>query len=210
MGQVGAGTKITAGSLAATDPFVSDASLMAASLMKTMVPVPKPQRAAWLRGKLNGLWPNMGDEVLVSISKISEQKSRDQAIFDAIRLALANRMRSWATQRAATHGISGLGDVATDARSASCTIASVSATAGGWAGAFVTGADTSIIGGANAGAAIAGCDLDRLRLQAQIAQTQANAAAAAGVSSGDRTVLYAGLGIGGIIALAIAAKIALK
>jgi len=211
MGQAAADAPITAGSLARTDPIVSDASLMASNVMKKMARVPKPERRAWLRTKLDGLWPGMGDETLTDVARITASgKSQDQAIFDAIRLALANRMRDWATREAARRGVSGLGTTASDARAVSCTIASVSATAGGWAGAFVSGADTAVIGGANAGAAIAGCGLDTLRLQAEIAAQQANAAAAAGAAGTNRTVLYASLGIGGLIALAIAVKIALK
>lgn len=200
-------TKISSGSLAKTDPFMSKASLMAANVMKRMVPIPRPQRAAWLRRALNNLWPGMGDEVLVNIVQISESKSRDQAIFDAIRLALANRLMTWAGQKAAT---SGLGDFASDARTFACTSASMGATVGGFVGAFREGADTSIIGGATAGAGIANCNLETLRLQAEIAAAQANAAAAAAAGGQSRTVLYVGVGIASIIGLAIAAKVALK
>lgn len=203
-------TKISSGALAKTDPFMSKASLMASNVMKRMVPIPKPQRAMWLRRQLNGLWPNMGTEVMVNIAKISETKSRDQAIFDAIRLALANRLMDWAGQQAARSGMSGLGDFASDARTFACTGASLSATSGGWVGAFVEGADTSIIGGAQAGAGIANCNLETLRLQAEIAAQQANAAANAAGAGMNRTVVYAGVGIIGLVGLAIAAKIALK
>jgi uncharacterized membrane protein (UPF0136 family) len=214
MNYAGQAAGISVGSLAQNDPFVSKASLMASNVMKRMVPIPKVQRAAWLRHQLNSLWPRMGDEVLVSIAKISESKSRDQAIFDAIRLALANRLMEWAGDQAAKRGgISGLGDFASDARTFACTSASMGATVGGFVGAFRAGADTSIIGGATVGAGIANCNLETLQLQAQIAAAQANSAAiaASGASAGTaRTVLYGGLAIVGILGLAIAAKVALK
>lgn len=208
LGQIPSG-KITSGTLAKTDPFMSKASLMASNVMKAMVSIPRPKRTEWLRRKLNGLWPYMGDQVMADITKITDTgKSRDQAIFDAIRLALANRLLNWAGQRA--EGVSGLGDFASDARTFACTSASMGATVGGFVGAFRAGADTSIIGGATAGAGIANCNLETLRLQAEIAAAQANAAAAAAAGGQSRTVLYAGLGIAGIIGLAIAAKVALK
>lgn len=213
LGQIG--SRITAGALAATDPFVSAASLMASNVMEEMAKLPKPERAPWLRRHLNGLWPRMGDEVLVSITKITASgKDRDQAIFDAIRLALANRLFDWAGKQAEKRrGMSGLGDFAADARTFACTGASLSATTGGWVGAFRPGADTTIIGGAQAGASIAGCNLDQLRLQAQIAQQQANAAAAAaaaGSANTTRTMLYVGGGVLSLIGLAIVGKVLLK
>jgi uncharacterized membrane protein (UPF0136 family) len=209
LGQV-TGGKITAGSLAKADPFMSKASLMASNVMKAMVSIPRPQRTEWLRRKLNGLWPFMGDQVISNITKISDAgKSRDQAIFDAIRLALANRLVTWAGDKAESRGISGLGylgDFASDARTFACTSASMGATVGGFVGAFRDGADTSIIGGATAGAGIANCNLETLRLQAEIAAAQANAAAAAAAGGQSRTVLYAGLGIAGLIGLVVAVK----
>jgi uncharacterized membrane protein (UPF0136 family) len=213
LGQVGG--QITAGTLAATDPFVSTASLMASNVMKEMAKLPQSARAAWLRRHLNGLWPRMGDEVMVNIAKITASgKDRDQAIFDAIRLALANRLLDWAGKEAEKRrGMSGLGDFASDARTFACTGASLSATTGGWIGAFRPGADTSIIGGAQAGAAIANCNLDALRLQAQIAQQNANAAVAAsaqGSANTQRTMLYVGGGILSLIGLAIVGRVLLK
>lgn len=206
---------ITSGQLAKTDPFMSKASLMAANVMKKMVPIPQRDRAAWLRRSLNGLWPRMGDEAMVSIAKITASgKARDQAIFDAIRLALANRLMEWAGQEAAKRGgMAGLGDFASDARTFACTGASLSATTGGWVGAFRAGADTSIVAGATAGAGIANCNLESLRLQADIAAQQANAAAAAANAGADRTsrnIVYAGIGIATLVGLAITAKVLLK
>lgn len=204
--------EISSGSLAKTDPFMSKASLMASNVMKSMVPIPKPARATWLRRNLNGLWPRMGDEVMVSIARITASgKARDQAIFDAIRLALANRLIEWAGSEAAKRGgVSGLGDFASDARTFACTGASLSATTGGWVGAFRPGADTAIIGGATAGAGIANCNLESLRLQAEIAAAQANAAANAGSANTTRTILYVGGGVLSLIGLAIVGKVLLK
>lgn len=207
LGQAEVGPKrITAGTLAKTDPFMSKASLMASNVMKAMVSIPQPQRAMWLRRKMNGLWPGMGDEVMASITEISASKWRDQAIFDAIRLALANRLMTWAGDRAQRAGMSGLGDFASDARTFACTSASMGATVGGFVGAFRAGADTSIIGGATAGAGIANCNLETLRLQAEIAANQANAAAAAAAGGTNRTVMIVGLSIAGIAGLALAVK----
>jgi uncharacterized membrane protein (UPF0136 family) len=207
--------QITVGTLAATDPFVSTASLMASNVMKEMAKLPRSARAEWLRRHLNGLWPRMGDEVMVDIDRITASgKDRNQAIFDAIRLALANRLLDWAGKEAEKRrGVSGLGDFASDARTFACTGASLSATAGGWVGAFRAGADTSIIGGAQAGAAIANCNLDALRLQAEIARQNANAAAASaaqGSANTQRTMLYVGGGILSLIGLAIVGKVLLK
>lgn len=199
-------SRISAGSLAKSDPFLSKASLMAANVMRAMVSIPQPQRAEWLRRKMNGLWSGMGDEVLASVDKISETKPRDQAIFDAIRLALANRLMTWAGDQAHRSGLSGLGDFASDARTFACTTASMGATVGGFVGAFRAGADTSIIGGATAGAGIANCNLETLRLQAEIAANQANAAAAAAAGGTTRTVMFVGLGIAGVVGLALAVK----
>jgi uncharacterized membrane protein (UPF0136 family) len=206
---------ITSGSLAKADPFMSKASLMASNVMKKMVPIPQQDRAAWLRRSLNGLWPRMGDETMISVAKITASgKARDQAIFDAIRLALANRLMEWAGQEAAKRGgMSGLGDFASDARTFACTGASLSATTGGWVGAFRPGADTSIVTGAAAGAGIANCNLESLRLQAEIAAQQANAAATAANAGADRTsrnIVYAGIGVATLVGLAITAKVLLK
>lgn len=218
MNYVGPGqadTKITSGSLAKTDPFMSKASLMAANVMENMVPIPQRERAAWLRRSLNGLWPRMGDEVMVSIARITASgKARDQAIFDAIRLALANRLMEWAGQEAAKRGgMSGLGNFASDARAFACTGASLSATTGGWIGAFRPGADTAIFAGATAGAGIANCNLESLQLQAEIAERQATAAATAaqsGAAARTTTMLYIGGGVLSLIGLAIVGKVLLK
>jgi hypothetical protein len=204
LGQIDVGPKrITSGSLAKTDPFMSKASLMASNVMKKMASVPRPQRAVWLRQKMNGLWPGMGNEVMANITEISATKWRDQAIYDAIRLALANRMMAWAGDRA-QHA--GLGDFASDARTFACTTASMGATVGGFIGAFRAGADTSVIGGATAASGIANCNLETMRLQAEIAAAQANAAAAAAAGGTNRTVMIVGLSIAGIAGLAIAVK----
>jgi uncharacterized membrane protein (UPF0136 family) len=182
---------------------MSKASLMASNVMKKMASVPRPQRAVWLRQKMNGLWPGMGNEVMANITEISATKWRDQAIYDAIRLALANRMMAWAGDRAQR---AGLGDFASDARTFACTTASMGATVGGFIGAFRAGADTSVIGGATAASGIANCNLETMRLQAEIAAAQANAAAAAAAGGTNRTVMIVGLSIAGIAGLAIAVK----
>ena len=205
--------QVVSGQLAQTDPFVSKASLMASEVMLHMAKVSAPDRMSWLRNRLNGLWPRMGDEAVTKIGLISRSRTPDQAVFDAIRLVLANRLQEWAGSQAA-RGMSGLGDFAADANTFACTGASLSASTGGWVGAFRPGADTSIVGGANAGAAIGNCNLPTLRLQAEVAAQQAAAALEmARLNTGaqtNRTVLYAGVGIAGILALAVAAKIALK
>lgn len=220
LGAAEEGVGISVGRLAKEDPFVSSASVMAANLMKQLVAVPQMSRATWVRSKLNGLWPGMGDEALLQFRRnVAAGKSHNQSLFDAVRLVLANRLVEWAGTQAARRsgGTSGLGDFARDARTFACTSASVSAQAGGWVGAFRTGADTSVIGGAQAGAAIANCGLETLEAQARIARENANAAASADLArataasaGAQRTVMYVAAGAGSLLVLAVVAKMLMK
>lgn len=218
LGQVAAPASgaVKVGELAKTDPILGGASLLASNVMLYLSRQPKAARRNLMRIKLNGLYPGMGDAAVTKLDSLAARGTPpDQALFDAVRLTIANRIFDWAGNQAARRsGMSGLGDFASDAQTFACTAASTSAGAGGWVGAFRPGADTSIIGGANAAASISNCNLPTLQAQAQIANQQAQTAMAqASQSYGlqtTRTVQLAAVGIGGILALAIAAKIAFK
>jgi|GEM_PF-3234284 len=218
MGEVAASDTVKVGELAKTDPILSGASVLASNVMLYLAKRPKSERRNLLRIKLNGLYPGMGDETVAKLDQLVRRgKPVDQALFDAVRLTLANRIFDWAGKSASGGGMSGLGSLgnfARDAQTFACTGASLSATSGGWTGAFRPGADTAIIGGANAGAMIANCDLDRVRLQGQIANQQAAIAiqqAQVGQQSyglqTNRMILMAGAGIAGIIAVVAAVKL---
>ena len=199
---------IRAGELAATDPIMNQSTLFAAGMLKQMVKQPASRRVAWLRGELNKAQPGMGTEVVAKINTLTARGvPRNQAIFDAIRLAAANRVATWISRGGASklRSLSGLGESVGDINAVMCGIMGV-ATAGG---AIITSAmenpaGSAAVGQAGAGAMVANsCNAGALAEQARIAEAQARiaeAGAAAGASTEtSNTVLYVAIGGGALL-----------
>jgi len=200
---------IRAGELAATDPIMSYSTAFAARLMQHMVKQPKARRVAWLRSELNKAQPGMGTGVVAKANTLMALGTpRNQAILDAVRLAMANRVAAWVAKGAPGAAMAGLGESVGDLNAVFCGIMGT-ITVGG---SLVTGvmsdpASSAAIAESGAGAMTANsCNAGALRAQGDTAVAQANAAiAAADVERSSarqsNTVLFVALGGGAIFLL---------
>lgn len=180
------------GELAQKDPILSTASVIASSIMLRMASVPKGQRIAEMVSILNAGRPGLGNSarqnyLVRAASAAPDQK--DQAMFDAIRAAIADTLvEKTLAMRGAT---SGLGQTAAEARGqtsqgvndANAIFCSYISGTVGMVGGFVdqlaeggnqnTGAITR---SAASGATTAGCGAGRLVVQGDIALANARLA----------------------------------
>jgi hypothetical protein len=217
-------TTIRLGEAAKTDPLLSLATLYASAILLEVSVLPPNRRLDELRAKMNALYADMGNK---AVSKTFELQRRgeppDQAAFDGVRLAIANRLAEFTLEQMkaakAQAQMSGLGDTASDLAAAVqgfCAFGiGTAATATGMVAAFTNPtASTGVVNAANAGATIAGCSNSALATQAQTAAAnaaaaQANAAAAGMMSqaqmqqqqlSSNKMITYVAVG-GGVLAV---------
>lgn len=165
------------GQLAREDPFMAAASLMATRVMLRVARARPSARQVTLERAMEELYPGLAKKTSVEYAKLLRTRKPDQALFDAIRLTIANRIAEHMAP--AVYGradlgreVRGLGDFASDTRAVACFMGSTSAQAGGWLGAFRDGAQNAIFQGATTGATIASCNLPQLELQARTAEAQ--------------------------------------
>jgi hypothetical protein len=216
---------LTVGKAASTDPILARASLDASSVLLAMAKVPADQRPAVLRRKLNDLQPGLGPEVARRLRANLRNRGQDQALFDAIRSVLADRVYDRGLQflrnRAGTQfgwdtvldTPLGLGQLAPNDRATGCTIAGgASAVSGpvslipvvGWIASPILGFGSQIASGAM------DCTREQREAQARQAATQAAAAqaqlqaaqaTAADAQAARRKMFVYGGGILGVTAL---------
>lgn len=162
------------GNLARVDPIVSRASVIASETMLKVAQSPRAARKNLIRIILNAKAPGMGDAAVAQIDRLtSTGVQRNQAIFDGIRLAVANRLQEFASMIvAAQGGLSGLGSTARDMRSAGCMVSGLAATSAGFINLARANSSDAIVSGATAGANIHGCGIDMLDAQTRAAQGQ--------------------------------------
>lgn len=215
------GGSIELGQLARRDPLVAYSSTMASDLVRQAAVRPARERLSWLRGELNKTQPGLGNE---AVSKMRELERRgrapNQALFDGLRLAIANHLASW-VEKQAPRGVSGLG-AAEDVSAVFCGIMGAG-TVGGSIYAASSQNPTGSVAVGNAGSAAmtaAGCNTAALAEQARIAEAnaraaEANAAAAASagqgvqVSAGGSAMTYVAIGAG-VLVVGLVGFIALK
>lgn len=206
------------------DPILSLSTMLGTGIIKEVSSLPPGRRLGALRQKLNALYPGMGTEAVSKARElIRKGRSSNQAVVDAVRLSLANRIAEHTEVALEKRGAAGgLGGTMDDIRSGFCVFgAGGSAVAGGWVGAFRDpAASSTITQAAVAGGQIAGCMNEQLNTQRQIAEANARAAEANAMaaSAGGFQVAASGAGTGttialvggGVILLGILGYVALK
>jgi len=212
---------IRVGQGATQDPVLGAASTLAAGILREVASVPPGRRRGALVTKLNKLYPGMGNTFLSEArAQLRRGVPSDQATFDGLRLALANRLAEHiadiARKTGTSSGMSGLG-LSFSFGKAVCTTLAAGTTGAVIGSAFKNpSASETILAAGTTGSSIAGCDQKQLEAQARIAeanaqQAQANAAAAAAAQAGKKsnTTLYIALG-GGAAVLLLGGMLILK
>jgi hypothetical protein len=230
LGAVSKPRTIRIGEGAKIDPILSRATLFGSAVLNEVSSLPPKERLMALRDKLNALYPDMGNR---AISKMRELQRKghpaNQAAFDGVRLAIADRLVEYTLGQMRSGGVSGLGDTTSDVSAAIqgfCAFGiGTATTAVGMAAAFSNPtASTGVVSAAQAGASIAGCGQQQLQTQAQIAEAQAraaeaNAAAASAAAmigaqqqqqASGNTLLYVGIGAGVLAVLGVGYAIVRK
>jgi hypothetical protein len=214
----GSGGGIRVGRLAQKDPILAFTSVMASTLLRQASVRPAGRRLPWLRGEMNKAQPGMGDTF---VSKYRELVRRgkaapNQAVFDALRLTLANQVGTGMDKVTPNHSAAGLGSSSDDINSVFCGIGLVGTSGGAIAASFNDPSAANAVGAAGAGAlTAAGCNSGALREQARIAEAnarlaEANASGAALSVSGDsNTVMYVAIG-GGVLVVGLLGVLLLK
>jgi LPXTG-motif cell wall-anchored protein len=203
---------IKIGHVAGQDPLFAYSSVMASDLLKQITRRPSAQRRSWIRGEMNKMNAGGGDAVLVKMDELLGRGwDANQALFDALRLTIANQIAS-ALDRRAQH-TAGLGESSSDINAVFCgLIGTIGAGGSIYAGSSGNPEGSAVIGASAANAMVAGgCNARALGEQrgiaeanARIAEANAAAAAAAGMQTGggDNTALYVVVG-GGVAVVAL-------
>jgi hypothetical protein len=213
----GQASTVRVGASAREDVVLARASLAASEILLRAVQKPASIRAPFIENRLNAIRPGLARSVAASRRRlVARGEGRDQATFDAMRLAIANvameegvqSLRASASREVGAEAFSGgLGQMSAGDRATGCAIASTASTVGGIASIVpVYGQLVGAIVGIGSG--IAGGALDCTREQreaaAAAAQAQANLLAAqqaaAARTGASRTRLYL-IGGGAIVAV---------
>ncbi len=218
LGQVGA---VRVGAAARHDVVLAKASLIASKILLQATKKPLAIRSRFVANKLDAMRHGLARQVAVERRRlVASGKSEDQAIFDAMRLAIANISMDEGIQdlrEKASRGyfgaesFAGLGQMSTNDRATGCAIASTAGTVGGIANIVpVYGQIVGAIVGIGSGVASMAMDCSRetreaaaaaAQAQANLAAAQQAAAAQAAAAQGSsRTRLYL-IGGGAIIAV---------
>lgn len=82
---------VTVGQAARHDPVLARASLVASEILLAAVKLPIHEREAFVATKLNGISPQLASEVILKRRRLMRRGvAKDQAIFDSMRLGIAN------------------------------------------------------------------------------------------------------------------------
>jgi hypothetical protein len=178
---------IQVGSMAQSSPILSLASLAASDVMLKMASVPQADRLSKMIEILNAGQPGLGESAKRDFMRraLAMGPSRkDQAMFDAIRAALADSLTEKLLGRpglgqtvAEVRGQTSQG--VNDANALFCSYgAGIGSMVGGFLDQFGVGGSSaagSAVRGSTAGGQIAGCNAGQLILQGQLAAQQAQA-----------------------------------
>lgn len=216
---------ISVGQTATRDPVLARASLLASQVLVRVTKLPKDEREAAAVHELNRIRSGLGAAWKKELARLlAKGVSRDQAIFDAMRLVIANRFAQEGVDLirmvlARYEGAEALGD--DTARDVGCAITGgTTAIVGTIFGAYTGGAGSAamstggqLIGQAlNCGAREAAAQQASAAAQAAAAQAQLQLAqqqAAAAQARRDDYIKYAMIG-GGTLAVITALVVALK
>lgn len=205
---------ISIGSLAKRDPLMAFSSVMASNLIRQASRRPSGKRLGWIRGELNKVDPGLGDAFASKARELRRKGSNaNQALFDGLRLSLANHFASHLSRLEPATPMQGLGGKGQDVF---CGILATGTAAGAIGAGFKNPSGSAAIGEAGSQALqAAGCNQGALEAQARIAEAnaaaaQANAAASAQRDEGgDKTMVYVAVG-GGALLLTLLGVMALK
>lgn len=182
---------VQTGVMANGSPILSLASLAASDIMVRMASVPRQERVAKMVSILNGGKAGLGWAAKADYARralLLGPRKKDQAMFDAIRAALADELVG---RTLANASLSGLGQTVqevmggtskgvNDANALFCSFgAGTGSMVGGFLDQFGVGGSTAAgaaVRGSQAGGQIAGCNAGQLVLQGQLAQQQARLA----------------------------------
>jgi hypothetical protein len=168
------------GAAALASPILSTASLIASQVMLKMAAVPKSKRVAEMVATLNRVQHGLGDSAradFVRRAAASAANKKDQAMFDAVRAALADYFVR--KSLAMAPGMSGLGTTVAEARGqtsqgvndANAIYCSYIAGTASIVGGVLDQTQTGSAGGLNHGAAaagqVAGCNSGDLVIRGQ-------------------------------------------
>jgi hypothetical protein len=134
------------GAAAQSDPVLANASLVASKILLQATQKPLVLRQRFVANKLDAMRQGLSREVAVSYRRIvASGKTHDQALFDAMRMAIADMNLSESLQSVrekVSRGITGaeafngLGQMSPNDRAAGCAVAS---TAGAWSARVADG-----------------------------------------------------------------------
>ena len=212
----------TVGALAAKDPVLARASLVASVIIKNAVSLPKNTQAAYIVGELNRIQSGLGAEFLRQLKQVRGRGERGMtATFNAVRLVISNAVASDVVQYFRTVVASGgdaeaLGDTAQDV---GCGITGgvgivaglIGSIYGGQAGGTAAGAGTQVLGqalncdhAAQASAqAVAASNAQAAAANLAAAQAQAQSAAQLAAQQGQNTQRMIIYGVGSVLALIV-------
>jgi hypothetical protein len=180
---------IEVGAMAQASPILSTASLLASTIMLRMAAVPRARRLNEMVSILNAGQPGLGESARSDFFRREATmgpRKKDQAMFDAIRAALADTLVDRTLKLA--HGTSGLGQTLAEARGqtsqgvndANAVFCSYVAGTVGMVGGFVdqlasggTQNTGAITGSSQKAGATAGCGAGQLIIQGQNATAMA-------------------------------------
>lgn len=222
-----AGIKI--GEAAKHDPVLAKASLYASEIIRKVASLPKSERQAMAAHYLNRLSPGLGAEWKKELGRLlAKGVDRDQAIFDSMRLVIANRYveRGLEVIKLAVAsdygwdslaGVQGLGD--DTARDVGCAIAGGAGIIGGIIGSIYGGQAGGQAAATGTGTMSTAFDCNKrdresaervAATQAEVARLNLQAAqeaARAQERRGDQTIkmILIGGGIAGLVTIAVVA-----
>lgn len=216
------------GTRARVDPVLSMSSMIASGIMREVAPYPPARRQVVLRRKLNTLQPGLAAEVLNKARQLKRQgESDNQALFDGLRLAIANRYAATIAKVARDMGrplpsdgpvfplpedaVSGLGALGVWGNDLACFLMGAGTLATVTTMTFENPSGVDAVQQAGqSGGNIAGCNREQLASQARIAEATAQGAEAQAAIAAmeyepaqkkDNTVLYVALGGGALVLL---------
>lgn len=194
--------KIQIGHGAQRDPIVAFSSVVASNLVLQATHLPRRRRLPWLRSQLDTVESGLGVKAMGEIRRLRRQGAPpDQALFDGLRLAIANKVAKDADRSWPKHSAAGLGDAASDTRLAFCLGIGTATAIGSGIGAFTKPeAGAGVAEAGKTGASIAGCDVEALNAQVRLsenqlemARLQAQAQSQEKEDGNDNTLMYVAL-----------------
>lgn len=204
--------KVRIGHGAERDPIIAFSSVVASNLILQATRLPRRRRLPWLRSQLDTVEGGLGVKAVGEVRRLRKQGvGANQALFDGLRLTIANKVAKDADRSWPQHSAAGLGDAASDTRLAFCLGIGTATAIGAGIGAFTKPeAGAGVTEAGSTGASIAGCDVEALNAQVkmsenqlEMARLQAEMMASQDKDEDDNTLLYVALGGGALLLLGL-------